>query len=107
LYARVTRVRTSGQPIEHATIVGEEMERWLRELDGFEGLLLLSRERTTIGVTFWESDEVAERHRATRMQFVERIASVAGVEIEDAADYEVTYANLGAALAGLHAEQPR
>ncbi len=44
------------------------MLRWLRESEGFEGLLMLSKEGTTLALTFWES-EVAERHRVARMQF--------------------------------------
>jgi hypothetical protein len=91
----MTRVKTSDQPIENATIVAEEMERWLREIEGFQGMLMLSTEGTTIGLTFWESREVAERHRTTRTEFVQRMTSVAGVEIEETTDYEVMFAQLG------------
>jgi hypothetical protein len=94
VYVSLTRVKTSDQPIEYATIVAEEMERWLRDIEGFEGLLMLSREGTTLGLTFWESREVAENQRVVRMQFLERITSVAEVEIEEIVDYEVTFANL-------------
>ena len=38
--------------------------------------------------------ETAERHRVPRTQFIERIASVADVEIEEMVDFEVTYAEL-------------
>ncbi len=56
-------MKISDQPIENATIVAEEMLRWFREIEGFEGLLMLSKEGTTLGLTFWESREVAERRR--------------------------------------------
>jgi len=95
MYAFLTRVKTGDQPIANATIVAEEMQRWLRDIEGFAGLLMLSREGTTVGATFWESREVAEQHRVVRMQFVERMASVAGVEIEETSDFEVTFAQLG------------
>lgn len=41
--------------------VGEEMERWLRGLEGFEGFRLLTRPGETLGVAFWASREVAQR----------------------------------------------
>lgn len=91
-------MKTSDQPIENATIVAEEMERWLRDIDGFEGFLMLSREGTTVGLTFWESREVAQRHSVARMQFLDRMTSVAGVEVEERVDYDVTFAHLGPLL---------
>jgi hypothetical protein len=95
VYVSVTRVSTSDQPIENATVVAEEMLRWLREIEGFKGILTLSREGTTLGLTFWESREVAERHRRARMEFLERMTSVAEVQVEETADYEVTFAHVG------------
>jgi hypothetical protein len=88
-------VKTSDQPIENASMVGEEMMRWLRETEGFEGFLMLSREGTTLGLTFWENRTIAERHRVARMEFLERMTSVANVEIEEIVDYDVTFAELG------------
>ena len=95
MYVSLTRVNTSDQPIGNATIVAEEMERWLRDIDGFEGMLLLSREGTTLGLTFWESRDVAEAHRPARMEFLQRMMSIAGAEIEEIVDYDVTFAKLG------------
>jgi hypothetical protein len=94
MHVSLTRVKTADQPIENATVVGEEMLRWLRESEGFEGLLMLSKEGTTIALTFWESSEVAERHRVARMQFRDRMTSAAGVQVEETVDYEVTFAHL-------------
>ena len=94
MFVSLTRVKTSDQPVGNATIVAEEMVRWLREIEGFHGMLMLSREGTTLGLTFWESREIAERHRVPRMQFVERMTAVAGVEIEEILDYDVTFAEL-------------
>jgi hypothetical protein len=95
VHVSVTRVKTSDQPIENAAIVAEEMLRWLSETEGFEGFLMLSREGTTLGLTFWESREVAERHRVARMQFLGRITSVAEVQVEETLDYEISFARLG------------
>jgi heme-degrading monooxygenase HmoA len=95
VYVSVTRVKTAEQPIENATIVAEEMQQWLREIEGFQGFLMLSRPGTTLGLSFWESREAAERHRLARRQFIERITAAARVEIEEQVDYDVTYADVG------------
>jgi hypothetical protein len=94
VFVTLTRAKTSDQPVERATIVAEEMERWLCDLEGFEGFLMLSWKGTSIGLTFWGSQEVAERYGALRAQFRERILTIAGVEIEEVVDYQVTYAKL-------------
>jgi hypothetical protein len=94
MHVTLTRVSTGDQPIETATIVAEEMHRWLRDLEGFEGFLMLSRKGTTLGITFWESTEVAERHSAVRTEFRERVSSVADVQIEEVLDYQVMFAHL-------------
>ena len=95
MHVSLTRVSTADEPIENATVVAQEMMRWFRETEGFEGLLFLSREGTTLGLTFWASRELAERHRVSRMQFRDRMASAAGVQVEETVDYEVTFADLG------------
>jgi len=99
VHVSLTRVSTADQPISNATMVAEEMLRWFRESEGFEGLLMISREGTTLGLTFWENREVAERHRVARMQFRDRMTSAAGVQVEETVDYEVTFAHLTPRLA--------
>jgi hypothetical protein len=101
MFVSLTRVKTFDQPIENATIVGEEMLRWLSDIDGFNGLLLFSKEGSTVGLTFWESRDVAEQHRVPRREFLERMMSVAAVEIEEVSEYEVTFAHLAPLLAEL------
>jgi hypothetical protein len=95
VHVTLTRATTSDQPIENATIVAEEMLRWLDDIDGFEGFLMLSREGTSVGLSFWESREVAEQHRVARMEFIGRMTSAAGVEVQEIVDYDVTFARLG------------
>lgn len=98
MYVDLTRVNTTDQPIGNAAIVAEEMVRWLRDIDGSEGILTLSREGTTLGPTFWESHEGANRHRAARKRFVDRMTSVADVQVEETIDFEVTSAEFGRGL---------
>jgi hypothetical protein len=100
VHVTLTRVSTGDQPIATATIVGEEMHRWLRDLEGFEGFLMLSREGETLGLTFWQSAAIAERYRASRDEFRERMTGVVGVKIEEVLDYEVTFAELRALMVG-------
>jgi hypothetical protein len=76
VFVSVTTVASKDRPIEEASLVGQEMEGWLREVDGFEGLMILHKDGTTLGITFWESAEVAERQRTLRVQFLERITLV-------------------------------
>jgi hypothetical protein len=100
MHATIVRVGTGDQDISTATIVGEEMLRWLRDLDGFVGSLMLSRPGTTLSVTFWESAEVAERQQAVRSEFRDRITAVAGVELQEVEEFEVTFAHLAALMIG-------
>jgi hypothetical protein len=105
VYVSHTTVDTAGQPLAIGTAVAEEMERWLRELEGFEGLVLLTGEGRAVGLAFWESREVAERHASVRAQFRERMLAIAGVRIEEVVDYEVAFARLGAGLTSAAASE--
>ena len=83
-------------PLDVATMSGEEMLPWLRQIEGFHGLVMLTNEtdKTTLVVTFWKSREVAEQHRAARARFRERITKTVAVRVEGAMDYAVTFAEL-------------
>ena len=94
----VTTTRGStDQPLEIATLAGEEMLPWLRQIEGFEGLLMLSNETegTTLVISFWESREIAEQHAVARAVFRDRITATVDVRVEDVSDYELTFADLG------------
>jgi hypothetical protein len=88
------------QPIEVATFAGEAMLPWLQQIEGFEGLLMLSNEEdgTTLVLAFWESREVAERHREARLAFRDRITSTVDVQVQETVGYEVTFAHLESPL---------
>jgi hypothetical protein len=98
VFVTVTTADTAGEPIENAAVVAEEMERWLRETEGFEGFLMLAGDQKAVGLTFWANREIAQQHRHARTQFRERILSIAGVRIEDVVDYEVAFARFGPGL---------
>jgi hypothetical protein len=100
VHATIVRVGTGDQDIAIAGVVGEEMLVWLRDLEGFVGSMMLSRHGTTLTLTFWESAELAARHSAVRGEFRQRISDVAGVELENVEEFEVTFAHLGPLLVG-------
>jgi hypothetical protein len=101
VYVHLTRVKNEDPAVESAAIVAEEMVRWLRDIEGFHGFLMLAGEGTTVGLSFWESREVAARHRVARMQFIERMTSIAGVEIEKMEEFELAFAELSARFTNL------
>jgi hypothetical protein len=101
VYVSVTRTKASpDQPLEVATIAGEEMLPWLRGIDGFDGLLMLTNEEagSTLTITFWEDRDVAELHRAARMAFRDRVTAAVDVSVEETVDYEVSFVHLGPRL---------
>jgi hypothetical protein len=90
VYVTITKSKAqSDQPLEVSTIVGDEMAFWLRQIDGFEGLLLLSNEAGTVNLalTFWKDREVAEHHRVARRRLRERVTATVQATIEEVADY--------------------
>lgn len=95
MFVSLTSADIGDEPLENAAIVAEEMERWLGEMEGYQGFLMLSRPGTALGLVFWESKEVAERYAVSRSQFRERMLSIAGVKIENVEGYEVVYSRLG------------
>ena len=99
MHVTVTRVNTADQPLSASAIVAEEMERWLREIDGFEGLMMLTNEDTTLGLAFWRTTELAERSRPRRREFLDRMMAVVGVEVEEIVDYTLTFSRVDPRLA--------
>jgi hypothetical protein len=99
VFVSVTTVESKGRPIEEAALVGQEMEGWLRQVEGFEGMMILHRDGTTLGITFWESAEAAERQRTLRLEFLERITSVVEVNVKDISEFSLAFARLGARAA--------
>jgi hypothetical protein len=89
----MTTVATGEEPAENAAIVGEEMLGWLQDVQGFKGLMIVYQPGKTLGLTFWESRELAESLLPLRMQFLERMMAVANVEVESVEGFEVVHAD--------------
>lgn len=79
-----------------AAMAGETMIDWLRDVEGFRGLMLLTSEETgtTQVITLWESEEAAERNRVARMSLRDRITSAVGVEVRETRLYEIAFAQV-------------
>ena len=62
------------QPIEYATIAGQEMLPWLREIEGFEGLVILTNEAdgSTIVLAFGRAPRGRRAPPRGPMQFRDR-----------------------------------
>ena len=99
MYAAVTRA-TGANPddmAEIAVMVGETLAAWLREVDGFRGLLMLTDEATgTVqAIALWEDEETAQRHRVARARLRERVSATVEVELQETVGWNVPYTYLG------------
>ena len=95
---------TTEDMVAVAAMAGETMVEWLRDIEGFQGLLMLSSDETgtTHVISFWESAEIAERSRAARLQLRDRITTTVSVEVQETEPYEVAFAD----FAGLEIRRP-
>ena len=83
MYVDLTRVRTGGEPTENVAIMGDELLGWLKDMDGFLGIVVLRGEDVSLGL---------------RMQFLGRMTSVADVEFLDVSAYDVAFTHLSPRL---------
>lgn len=99
MYGTLTTTQGPGKDmLALAEMTGETITTWLREIDGFEGLVMLSNQSTgrTLLLSFWESRDVAERHQVARMQLRDRITAAVGVEVQETESYDVSFADVPA-----------
>jgi hypothetical protein len=82
--------------VELARMAGESMVGWLRELEGYQGLLMLTNDETgtTQVITLWESEEAAERHRVARLRLRDLVTATVGVDVKETVSYAVGFAEL-------------
>jgi hypothetical protein len=97
VYAAVTRTTgATGNIAEEAVMVGETMAMWLREVEGFKGMLMLTDEAsgTVQVIALWETRQVAERHREARARLRDRVSATVGVQVEETVGFDVPFAFL-------------
>lgn len=97
MYASLTTTKGSVDNLaDVAVMAGETMVMWLREIDGFEGLLMLSDEAsgTTHVISLWRDRAVADRHLEARLRLRDRITATVDVEVAETAHYDVPFAQV-------------
>lgn len=103
MYVALTTTRGSDEDMKTvALMAGDAMVTWLRDIEGFIGLVMLTNDATgtTQVLSFWESEEIAERHRVARLQLRDRITAAVDVEVQQTEPYEVAFADLPALSLG-------
>jgi hypothetical protein len=94
MFASLTTVRGGGADVgETARMAADSMLEWLRQFDGYAGLLVFAdpTSGTARIMTLWESREAAERSAQGRAQVRESMVAAAGVELESVELYEVVF----------------
>jgi hypothetical protein len=94
MYASLTTVRGAGAEVSAtAGMAAESMLAWLREFDGYRGLLVLGDPSTGNAriVSFWDSLEALERSDRGRREVRESMVAAAGAELESVDRWELFY----------------
>lgn len=85
MFVSLTTVCNGGPEVgETARMAGESMASWLRDFDGYRGILILAdaeNGRARI-MTLWDSLEAIERSERGRTQVRESMVAAAGAEVE-------------------------
>jgi heme-degrading monooxygenase HmoA len=109
MYASLTTVRGAGPEVSTiARMAAESMLAWLREFDGYRGLLVLGDPSTGNAriVSFWDSLEALDRSDRGRREVRESMVAAAGAELESVARYDLFLGrNFPSLRAELAAEQ--
>ena len=89
-----TTVQGGGpQVVETARMAGESMLTWLREFDGYQGLVILADPETGTArfMTKWDSMEAVQRSEQGRRQVRESMIAAAGAQLEQVELFEVVF----------------
>ncbi len=80
-----------------ARMASEAMLDWLKQIDGYKGLLALVDEAagSACFVTFWEDEEAVIKTRASRSSLRDQMAATAGAEVVGSEEFVVAYSDLG------------
>ena len=92
MHASLTTVRGAGPDVSAtAGMAAESMLTWLREFDGYRGLLVLGDPETGNAriVSFWDSLDALERSERSRREVRESMVATAGAELESVDRYEL------------------
>jgi hypothetical protein len=76
-----------------AKVVGETMEPWMRQFEGYQGLMILTDQESGKArmITFWESQEAADKSRPGRLKMRDQLSGTIGVRVEGTEPYTVSF----------------
>jgi heme-degrading monooxygenase HmoA len=76
---------------EIARIASESIEGWLRQYEGYRGLIVLTDEQSERAriITFWDSAEAERKARVSRGAMRDRTVATVGMVVEGMELYEV------------------
>jgi hypothetical protein len=74
-----------------ARMAGEAIEGWLRDYEGYQGVLVLTDEGggRALLITLWETPEAEARARSSRGAMRDQVAATAGMTVEGMELYDV------------------
>lgn len=72
-------------------MTGEAMEAWLRDLDGYRGLILLTDEpgQQAHVITLWDTREAEQASRVVRAAIRDKLAATVGMEVTGMEPFDV------------------
>ena len=94
MFASMSTIRGDDPDLEAtARIVGDTMLTWLGEFDGYSGLMILTNEESGVAqvITFWESEEAAERSKLARLKMRDQMTSTVQMEVSSTEPYAVAF----------------
>jgi hypothetical protein len=87
--AMVTFEGTPTGPSDKARLVGKDLVPWLREYDGFRGVLVLIGEEKHEVITLWDTPEEEASTRPARLAMHESVSAAVGMSLVDYQVYEL------------------
>lgn len=77
--------------VETSRMAGESMLTWLRDFDGFQGLVIIADPETGTArfMTKWDSREAVQRSEPGRSQVRDSMIAAAGAELHSVQVFEV------------------
>lgn len=74
-------------------MASEAMLSWLKQIDGYRGLLALANAegQAACFMTFWDTEEARTNSRSTRENMRNQLAAMAGAEVLGMEEYSVIF----------------
>ncbi|MGH3109796.1 MAG: hypothetical protein ACRDQT_02615 [Gaiellaceae bacterium] len=87
--AMATFAGTPTGPADTARLVGNDLVPWLREYDGFRGVLVLTGEAKHGVITLWDTPHDEASTRPARLAMHESVSAAAGMSLVDYDVYDL------------------